>query len=204
MDAVLEGRYPKDMLDLLAPALPEAVEPGDLEEIAAPLDYLGVNYYFDHQFAPAPGGRALGEYAGVTGLQGVAEGPDVTAMNWPVTPEGFRDILVRVGTEHPSAPPLIVTENGSAYDDDPADPLQDPPRVRYLLQHVQALADAVRDGADVRGYFSWSLVDNFEWAQGYTKRFGLTRVDYDTLERQPRHSYGVYRDLIAAQRGATP
>jgi beta-glucosidase len=125
-------------------------------------------------------------------------------MGWPVTPGGFRDILVRIGAEHPSTPPLVVTENGSAWADDPADPLSDPQRVGYLLRHVQALTDAVRDGADVRGYFAWSVMDNFEWAMGYTKRFGLTRVDYGTLERQPRRSYGVYRDLTAAQRAGTP
>ena len=204
LDALFEGRYPQDVLDLLAPALQEAVHDGDLEEIAAPLDYLGVNYYFDHQMAPAPGDAPLREYAGVRGLQAVAVTPEVTAMNWPVTPGGFRDILVRIGAEHPSAPPLVVTENGSAWDDDPADPLDDPQRVGYLLRHAQALTDAVRDGADVRGYFAWSLMDNFEWARGYTKRFGLTRVDYETLERQPRRSYGVYRDLMAAQRAGTP
>ena len=128
----------------------------------------------------------------------------MTAMGWPVTPDGFRRMLVRIGREHPSAPPLVVTENGSAYDDDPADPLEDPRRVDYLLRHVRALTEAVRDGADVRGYFAWSLMDNFEWAEGYTKRFGLTRVDYDTLERHPRRSFETYRAIGAAQRAATP
>jgi beta-glucosidase len=205
LDALLEGRYPQDVLELLAPALPEAVQEGDLEQIATSLDFLGVNYYFDHQLAPTrePLPAGTGEYPGGEGLRAVAEGPDVTAMGWPVTPEGFRRMLVRIGREHPGAPPIVVTENGSAYAEG-ADPLDDPQRVDYLLRHVRALTDAVRDGADVHGYFAWSLMDNFEWAQGYTKRFGLARVDYDTLERRPRRSFDTYRALTAAQRGATP
>jgi beta-glucosidase len=198
------------VLDLLTPALPDAVQDGDLAEISAPLDFLGVNFYNDHQVAPAdrPGGRAApaltGEYPGGEGLVKRPEGDDVTAMGWPVTPDGFRRMLVRIGTEHPSAPPLVVTENGSAYDDDPGDPLEDPRRIDYLVRHLRALTEAVRDGADVRGYFAWSLMDNFEWAQGYTKRFGLARVDYDTLERRPRRSFETYRAIAAAQRAATP
>jgi beta-glucosidase len=210
LDAVLEGRYPQDVLDLLSPALPEVVQDGDLAEIAAPLDFLGVNYYNDQQLVPAdrsgeqPGSGGTGEHPGDEGLVSHPEGDDVTAMGWPVTPDGFRRMLVRIGTEHPAAPPLVVTENGSAYDEDPADPLDDPRRVDYLLRHVRALTEAVRDGADVRGYFAWSLMDNFEWAMGYTKRFGLARVDYDTLERRPRRSFETYRAIAAAQRAATP
>ncbi len=206
LDAVLEGRYPQDVLELLSPALPEAVRDGDLAEIAARLDFLGVNYYFDHQLAPAarPAPAGTGEYPGGEGVETRAEGDDVTATGWPVTPEGLRRMLVRVRHEHPSAPPLVVTENGSAYDDDPADPLEDPRRVDYLLRHVRAVTDAVRDGADVRGYFAWSLMDNFEWAEGYTKRFGLARVDYGTLERRPRRSFETYRAIAAAQRDARP
>ncbi len=205
LDALLEGRYPQDVLDLLAPALPDAVREGDLEQIAAPLDYLGVNYYFDHQLVPRqePLPPGTGEYPGGEALGVVAEGPDVTAMGWPVTPDGFRRILLRIGREHPGAPPVVVTENGSAYPDGP-DPLEDPQRVAYLLRHVAALTQAVREGADVRGYFAWSLLDNFEWAQGYTKRFGLARVDDDTLERRPRRSFDTYRALTAAQRAVTP
>jgi beta-glucosidase len=201
LDAVLEGRYPGDVLERLSPALPEVIEDGDLEAIAAPLDFLGVNYYFDHHLAPGHGD--LTEYPGGEGLVQRSEGPDVTATGWPVTPDGFRRMLVRVGREHPSAPPIVVTENGSAYDDE-ADPLDDPRRVAYLRRHLDALAGAVRDGADVRGYFAWSLMDNFEWAEGYTKRFGLARVDYGTLERRPRRSFETYRAIAAAQRDARP
>jgi beta-glucosidase len=151
-----------------------------------------------------PGSGGTGEHPGDEGLVSHPEGDDVTAMGWPVTPDGLRRMLLRIGTEHPAAPPLVVTENGSAYDDDPADPLEDPRRVDYLLRHVRALTDAVRDGADVRGYFAWSLMDNFEWAEGYTKRFGLARVDEETLERRPRRSFETYRAIAAAQRDATP
>jgi beta-glucosidase len=210
LDGVLEGHYPQDVIDLLSPALPEVIQDGDLAEIAAPLDFLGVNYYNDQHLVPADGSSEQpkvsrpAEIPGGEGLVSRPEGDDVTAMDWPVTPDGFRRMLVRIGTEHPSAPPLVVTENGSAYDEDPADPLDDPQRVDYLLRHVRALTEAVRDGADVRGYFAWSLMDNFEWAEGYTKRFGLTRVDYETLERRPRRSFETYRAIATAQRAATP
>ena len=202
LDAVLEGRYPQDVLDRLSPALPDAVAEGDLAEIAAPVDFLGVNYYFDHHLAPADGPGGLDEYPGGEGFVQQAEGPEVTATGWPVTPDGFARMLRRIHTEHPSAPPVVVTENGSAYDDGD-DPLDDPRRVAYLQRHLGALAAAVRDGADVRGYFAWSLMDNFEWAEGYTKRFGLARVDYETLERRPRRSFEAYRDLVAAQKAGS-
>ena len=123
---------------------------------------------------------------------------------WPVTPDGLRTILLRVGREYPSAPPLVVTENGAAYADpvgaDGRPDLDDGPRVSYLLDHLEVLDRAVADGADVRGYFAWSLLDNFEWAEGYTQRFGLVHVDFTTQERTPRRSYAVYRDAITAQR----
>jgi beta-glucosidase len=106
---------------------------------------------------------------------------------------------VRIATDHPMAPPLVVTENGSSWAGEGAE--ADRHRVDYLYRHVAAVADAVRDGADVRGYFAWSLLDNFEWACGYSQRFGLVAVDFTTLERHPRGSYTAYRDLIAAVSG---
>ena len=126
-------------------------------------------------------------------------------MGWPVTPDGLREILVRIGRDYPDAPPLVVTENGAAQDDPPPGDdgvVDDAPRVDYLLAHLDATAAALRDGADVRGYFAWSLLDNFEWAWGYTQRFGLVHVDFETLRRRPKRSFEVYRRAIAAARHA--
>jgi beta-glucosidase len=123
----------------------------------------------------------------------------VTDMGWPVDPSGLTELLTRLGRAFPDLP-LIVTENGAAYPDDtrPAGPLADADRTAYLADHVAAVADARDAGADVRGYLVWSLLDNFEWAYGYRKRFGIVRVDYPTGERTPKDSARWYRDLLAA------
>jgi beta-glucosidase len=215
LDALFEGHYPADVCDRLSAELDGVIRDGDLERIGAPLDFLGVNYYSDHFYRPAaePGPPDSGAYPGGALVELADPGPDGTTMGWPVTPDGLRDILRRVGLAYPAAPPLLVTENGAAYDDDlqalaaaltgagsAGAAIDDPQRVRYLRRHLEAVARAVRDGADVRGYFAWSLLDNFEWAEGYRQRFGLVRVDFDTLERRPRRSFEVYRDAIAGQR----
>ena len=134
-------------------------------------------------------------------------GEGATAMGWPVTPRGLTDILRRIGTEYPELGPVYVTENGSAWDDD-ATPaadgvVEDPERVAYLHAHLAALADARAEGIDVRGYFAWSLLDNFEWALGLSKRFGLVRVDFETQQRTVKRSWQAYRDAIAADRAST-
>lgn len=213
LDALFEGHYPTDVTDRLGPYLTGVVRDGDLGRIGAPLDFLGVNYYSDQLFVPA--GTPTPDDAGAYPFAGLVEpvdpGPDATTMGWPVTPDGLRDILLRIGLAYPAAPPLVVTENGAAYDDDPdalaaADAgdttVDDPARVAYLQAHLAAVVNAVRAGADVRGYFAWSLLDNFEWAHGYTQRFGLVRVDFETLARRPRRSYELYRDIVAAHRAA--
>ena len=208
LDALFEGRYPQDTLELLAPALDGVLQPGDAEEIAAPMDFLGVNYYHDHVLVPAeqPLPPGAGPHPGAGDVVWAPPGERAMSNGWPVTPGGLRDVLARVVTDHPGAPPLVVTENGAAYADAPgpdgAPSLDDVRRVSYLLDHVQVLAAAAREGIDVRGYFAWSLMDNFEWAEGYTQRFGLIRVDFDTLARTPRRSYDVYRRVIEAARGS--
>jgi len=126
-------------------------------------------------------------------------------MGWPVTPDGLREILVRIGRDYPDAPPLVVTENGAAQDDPPPGGdgvVDDAPRVDYLLTHLDATAAALREGADVRGYFAWSLLDNFEWAWGYTQRFGLVHVDFESRQRRPKRSFHAYRQAIEAARHA--
>ena len=125
--------------------------------------------------------------------------PDVkrSAIDWPVEPDGLRELLVRIRDDY-GPTPLYVTENGSAYDDvvsaDGA--VHDTERVAFLRVHLDAVAGAIADGADVRGYFAWSLLDNFEWAWGYEKRFGIVRVDYDTLERTIKDSGHAYAQII--------
>ncbi len=126
-----------------------------------------------------------------------------TAMDWEVNPSGLHHLLVRLGKEYPTLPPLYVTENGASYDDTrEGDSINDPKRASYIAQHIQAVADAIADGADVRGYFVWSLLDNFEWAWGYNKRFGIVYVDYETQERIPKQSAKEYAALIAATKAA--
>jgi beta-glucosidase len=219
LDALFEGHYPQDVTDRLGPNLTGVVQDGDLDRIGAPLDFLGVNYYGDQFFVPAttPTPDDVGPYPFAGLVRAADPGPDASTMGWPVTPHGLREILLRIGFAYPSAPPLVVSENGAAFDDDPAalaaalsaGPegasgalIDDPARVAYLQAHLEAVADAVREGGDVRGYFAWSLLDNFEWAHGYTRRFGLVQVDFDTLQRRPRRSYEVYRNAIAAHRAS--
>ncbi|MCZ9344524.1 family 1 glycosylhydrolase, partial [Streptomyces sp. TRM76130] len=126
-----------------------------------------------------------------------------TAMNWPVVPESFTDLLVRLKKQYGDAlPPVHITENGSAEDDAVAadGAVHDTDRVEYLRSHLTALRAAMDAGVDVRGYYVWSLLDNFEWAYGYDKRFGIVRVDYATQQRTPKDSFRFYRELIAAHR----
>lgn len=191
-DPVLLGRYP----DLTAFGVPDdlhgAVRPGDLDLIAGPrLDGLGVNYYNPTRIAaPTDPGLPFTE----------APIDDVprTAFGWPVVPDGLRELLVGLRDRYGAAlPPLTVTENGCSVDES-ADP--DQPRIDYLAGHLDALARAVAEGVDVRGYYTWSLLDNFEWAEGFHQRFGLVHVDFETQRRTPKASYAWYRRLIAAHR----
>jgi beta-glucosidase len=208
LDAVLRGEYPADVLEVLEPQLDGVIADGDLAEISAPLDLLGVNYYNDQlvDFG-GPAERTLSGAYPVAPEITAGEPPGLaTSMGWPVTPDGLRETLLRIGREYPGAPPLVVTENGSAQADPVPGPdedvVADPPRVDYLLAHLDATVAALRDGADVRGYFAWSLLDNFEWAWGYSQRFGLVHVDFATQRRRRKRSFEVYREAIAAARHA--
>jgi beta-glucosidase len=163
------------------------VRDGDLEIIAAPIDMLGVNYYSPVGVAAPAEGEPL--------PFSVAEvpGASVTGMGWPVVPDAFHRLLVALKNRYGAAlPPIHITENGCSYDG----ALEDQDRIDYLTGHIGAVRAAMDDGVDVRGYYVWSLLDNFEWAEGYHPRFGLVHVDYDTQRRTPRSSYAWYRDLI--------
>ncbi|WP_068924691.1 GH1 family beta-glucosidase, partial [Planobispora rosea] len=170
---------------------------GDLEIISAPLDFLGVNYYYPIHAAAAPYGQpdpALRSAYDI-GVRTVApDGPPVSGLGWRVEPRGLYDTLTGLAGRFPGLPPIFITENGYGGGGE----LDDTGRISYLEQHVAATREAVAAGVDVRGYFCWSLLDNFEWARGYAARFGLVHVDYATQARTPKASYRWYRDVIAA------
>ncbi|MET0325492.1 MAG: GH1 family beta-glucosidase [Ilumatobacteraceae bacterium] len=198
-DGLLRGEYPADLLasygDLAA-----AVQPGDMELVAEPIDWIGINYYFDilvRGVAAGERARPLPEYPTTTRVAAAPPRAVHTDMGWPITPAGLTELLQRLHTDHPNLPPVYITENGCAYDDPVVDGrCADPRRIEYLDLHLRALRDAIDAGVDVRGYYQWSLMDNFEWALGFDKRFGLVHVDFESLERTPRDSAHWYRDVI--------
>jgi beta-glucosidase len=198
MDPCLLGRYPS--LDVLGIPLDRScVLEGDLEIISAPLDVIGINYYNPTTVkAPGEGNPFPFEIVAMPGYE-------QTAMGWPVVPDGLRDLLIGVTTQYGDAlPPVMVTENGAAFDDmlvegtgaDDVPHVDDPRRVDYLRSHIAAVAEAIDAGVDVRGYYVWSFLDNFEWAEGYAKRFGLVYCDYPTQRRIPKLSYSWYRAFL--------
>ncbi|QIB47680.1 GH1 family beta-glucosidase [Streptomyces aureoverticillatus] len=190
----LHGRgFPADMLEVYGVELPE--QQGDLAVIAQPLDWLGLNYYFpahvtDDPTGPPPHARQVHRPA-----------QRHTGMDWEIDASGLETLLLRL-TEEYGARRLYVTENGSAYPDTVrADgTVDDPERAQYLREHLAACARAVRRGAPLAGYYAWSLMDNFEWAYGYDKRFGLIHVDYATQKRTIKGSGRLYADLIGEHR----
>ncbi|MFB7940539.1 GH1 family beta-glucosidase [Streptomyces sp. NPDC056049] len=193
LDPVYGRGFPADMRELYGVDLPE--KPGDLETIAAPLDWHGLNYYFPVTVADDPEGPV--PYAREVRL------PDAprTGMDWQIEAAGLESLLLRL-TEEYGVRELYVTENGSAFPDTvaPDGSVHDPDRTRYLEQHLAACASAVRKGAPLAGYYAWSLLDNFEWAYGYDKRFGLVHVDYATQKRTVKTTGRRYAELIRAHR----
>jgi beta-glucosidase len=185
MDAVFKGAYPRDMLDYLGADAP-TVEAADASLMAQPIDFLGVNYYHPiissatRPFSPT------------------REGAPVTDMGWEVAPSSLTEMLIRLNLDY-ELPPLFITENGAAYHDVVVQGgIRDEERRAYIESHVEAVADAIQAGVDVRGYFVWSLLDNFEWASGYTKRFGIYYVDYETQARTLKRSGDWFRNLAVA------
>ncbi len=192
LDPIFRAEYPADMLERFAPVAPP-VRDGDLSTIAAPVDLLGVNYYARHVIRAVDGGRDHVRQ----------EGSVYTDMDWEVSPEGLYDLLLRLRDDYaPQA--MYITENGAAFGDlwDHDGQVRDPERQEYIAEHIATIGRAVAAGVPVKGYFVWSLFDNFEWAEGYWKRFGIVYVDYPTLERVPKGSYHWYRDFIARERRA--
>jgi beta-glucosidase len=189
LDPIFRGAYPADLLERN-----EIVEPfvrgGDLEAISAPLDFLGVNNYFRFVVSAGTDGPRMQRDSGA----------QHTDMGWEVYPDGLNRLLVRIARDY--APPAVyVTENGAAFGDVRVHDgrVHDPERTAYLESYIAAVSDAIADGAPVKGYFVWSLLDNFEWAHGYSKRFGIVYVDYPTLDRVPKDSFYWYRDFIKSR-----
>lgn len=215
LDPIFRGEYPADVVeDMRAEAdILASVESGDLEVISSPIDVLGVNFYNGQQVAaPVPGEEAAVEWRNGAGLlrrspnvgsEGVRMVPrDLphTAMGWEVDADDLRLLLVRLHREYtgPVGIPLVITENGAAYEDHPdaqgfVDDSAD--RLAYVRDHLAAVHRAIEEGADVTGYLVWSLMDNFEWALGYTRRFGIVRVDFATQQRTPKASALWFREV---------
>ena len=200
LDPVFHGRYPADMLDWYSEQVPiDFVRDGDLAVIAAPMDFSGVNYYETKTVA-----SDLDEpYHGARVLRAASHpGMPVTANGIDARPAGLGRILRRLRDDYPPTP-LYITENGAPFHDyvDPKGEVNDPERVRYLADHLAETYDAIGDGVDVRGYFVWSLLDNFEWADGFSRRFGLFFVDFGTQTRIAKSSATWYKQLIAEHAG---
>ncbi|MGN6443926.1 GH1 family beta-glucosidase [Amnibacterium sp.] len=196
---MLEGAYPADLLeDTSAITDWSFVQDGDLEAIRQPIDVLGVNYYSTShvRLRDAPAEPEPSPWTGADVVEVLPpEGP-LTDMGWNIDPAGLTDLLVSLHETYPDLP-LMVTENGAAFPDVVEDgAVHDRDRIDYLRRHLAAAQDAIARGADLRGYFVWSLMDNFEWALGYSKRFGIVHVDYNTLERLPKDSARWFAELI--------
>lgn len=198
---VLGGAYPELDRPDLVPREP-LVHEGDMETIMAPIDFLGVNYYDPVYIRRRRGPREWGEQPIDAFPDAVSVKPDQyprTSSGWIIDPGTFYELLMAVSRRAPGLP-LYVTENGCAFHDyaDPSGAVRDPERIEYLRQHLAAVKRAIDDGADVRGYFVWSLLDNFEWTDGYSQRFGLVYVDYPSQQRTMKASARFYAEVIAA------
>ncbi|KRC64112.1 beta-glucosidase [Aeromicrobium sp. Root236] len=198
LDPLLKGSYPKDVLhDLSAVTDAAFILDGDTELIAQPLDFLGVNYYTRHVVG-------AGLWPGSSDVRfHLNNGLETTDTGWDIDPQGLVDILSQVQRDYP-AMPIYLTENGAAFDDVAVDGVvHDDNRIEFLESHLASLATLRAQGVDIRGYFAWSLLDNYEWSEGYAKRFGIVHVDYETQKRTPKDSAHWYADLIKRHRTAT-
>lgn len=179
LDPLLKGAYPEALFELWPGTEPLKVG-GDMQIISAPLDFLGINYYFRTNVA-SDGAHGFTEVP--------LEGVERTQMGWEVYPDGLRDLLIGFNREYANLPPVYITENGMASDDTVIDGrVNDTQRISFLKRHLAAVDEAIKAGVDIRGYFLWSLMDNFEWAFGYERRFGIVHVDYVTQKRTMKRS----------------
>ncbi len=192
LEPMLLGRYPVD----LQPLIEEVIRPGDMATIRQPLDFYGVNYYNPMKIAAAP------EEAEMPFEVRELVGYPTTDFGWPVVPDALREWLIMFRARFRAAlPPIMITESGCSYGMGPDENgvVDDQPRIDYHEAHLNAIATAIQRGVDVRGYYAWSLIDNFEWAEGFSQRFGLVHVDYETQVRTPKRSFEWFAQMIAAQ-----
>jgi beta-glucosidase len=209
LEPLLHGRYPEHAPAGIVPPA-ELIRDGDMAAISAPVDFLGVNYYRpQHLRAGDPANLRLREFPPVPGTEGgvveyYPQEMELTNMDWLIDPDGLYQLLVGLAADAPGLP-LYITENGRAAEDylNPAGEVGDLERVKYLHQHLDACARAVRDGVNLRGYYVWSLLDNFEWAYGYQKRFGIVYVDFPTGRRTPKASAAFYSQ-VATENAVPP
>lgn len=197
LDPIFRGRYPDDMIAWYGKLVPP-IEPGDLRTIAAPVDFLGVNYYTRRIIAHDPRGDFLQVRREIWPFV-----PRADYEEWEVNPEGLYRLLVRLNREY-GRTPLYITESGTPLPDrlEPDGACHDPARIEYLSRHAAAVWQAIQDGVDVRGYFAWSIMDNFEWSLGYTKRFGLAYVDFRDQSRIVKDS-GRWYGAVSKANGFT-
>lgn len=183
MDPLFKGHYPNDVWTFLGDDAP-LMQAGDLEIISTPIDYLGINYY----------SRAVFDAKGA--IDPVKQGKPVSDMGWEIYPEGLTELLLRIHTDY-TVPPLFVTENGGAFKDVfENNRVHDADRTDYIIRHIAAVHNAMQQGVKMGGYMVWSLMDNFEWASGYEKRFGIVRVDYETQQRILKDSAKWYQGFL--------
>ncbi|WP_309867456.1 GH1 family beta-glucosidase [Desmospora profundinema] len=194
LDPLFKGKYPADMVDYYAaggwfgPDTPEE----EMDAISQPIDFLGINYYSRATLRPGDSGDPA-----CLGVEHVSTGRPVTAMGWEIDPQGLYDLLKRLRRDYGETP-IIITENGAAFEDQRKedDTIQDESRVRYIHDHLKACHRALADQVPLKGYYAWSFMDNFEWAFGYQKRFGLVHVDYETQKRTPKNSAWWYKQVM--------
>ncbi|NMP22889.1 GH1 family beta-glucosidase [Sulfobacillus harzensis] len=197
LDPIFKGRYPSDMMDVFRPYVQDYgfIKPGDLETIAVPIDFLGVNYYSRAVVYDDPGDSFMG-------LGNVPVPLDrMTDMGWEVHPNSLYRLLMRLNREYTQIP-LFITENGAAYPDVVSEDghVHDIDRIEFVRSHLEAARQAIAEGSTLKGYYLWSLMDNFEWAFGYSKRFGIVYVDYATQKRILKDSALWYRDFVQNSR----
>jgi beta-glucosidase len=215
LDPILRGAYPGDLIADTAHVVdwPALIHDGDLAVISAPIDFLGVNYYSPSLVASVDGdssstaalsgadpmgANAPSRWPGSDLAQAVPQPGPYTGMGWRIEPQSLTELLLRVDRDYPGTP-LMITENGAAFADEvgASGVVDDQDRIEYVRDHLAAVHAAIETGVDLRGYFLWSLMDNFEWAWGYGKRFGIVHVNYETQARTPKASALWYRDVIA-------
>lgn len=206
LDPLFKGRYPADMLEHMSRFTDLSyIADGDLATINAPIDVLGINFYQPAYVSAKPGAPASLDQPGSEGIAFRAPNGPVTDMNWLIEPSALTGLLKRINDDYPGVS-MLITENGAAYPEVPSadGEVHDTRRVDYLDGHLRACHDALAAGVDLRGYFVWSLMDNFEWAEGYRKRFGVVHVDYTTQQRTLKDSAKWYREVIRRNGIAAP